>query len=92
MTIAFDVDGTLFDTSNKVRREIVMLLIALFDAGNTIIVWSGGGIDYAKQRIRELELEDFVSEYRPKIKVVGNNVEIAIDDQEVKLGTWNIRV
>lgn len=91
MKIAFDIDGTLLDEHGNRRQNIVSLLVALADH-NTIIVWSGGGVDYARRKILDLGLEDFVNEYRPKLKVANSDIDIAIDDQEVTLGRQNIRV
>lgn len=43
--ICFDVDGTLIDYDGAGRVEIVNELLRYVREGNTVYVWSGGGID-----------------------------------------------
>lgn len=90
MLIAFDVDGCLFGYDNKPRPEVCALLEALAHDGNQIIVWSGGGEEYARQRVRELEIAKYVSKCLFKMKILG--VDIAFDDKDVKLGKHNIKI
>lgn len=92
-TVAFDVDGTLIyqDTNPAAgrkedypREEVVQLFKSLEAIGCEMYIWSGGGIPYARQWARLLGL-------KATIVAKGSFVpDIAIDDQEVKLGKVNI--
>lgn len=105
ITIAFDIDGTLRDNTvtEKVlpNQRIVDLLIILRSFKNVrIIVWSGGGKQYAEKVCKELKIEKYVHEFRSKIVTwedpwgVHNRehmVDIAIDDiQHCELGLMNL--
>ena len=81
MVIAFDVDGTLIDFNDNIRPEVVMLLTTLVYAGNHVIVWSGGGKDYAEQVGRRLGLPDTVV-YLSKFPAPSFHVDIAVDDEK----------
>lgn len=91
MIIAFDVDGTLLDYEDKPRKEIIELLKALDQPENTVVVWSGGGEEYARMVVERLGLEKYVHMTSSKINR-HLKVDLAIDDQEVKLGKLNLRV
>lgn len=65
MTIAFDVDGTLVTYNDKPRWDIIELL-KILSKYNTVIVWSGGGKDYAEMWTRKLFLDEFVSSCHTK--------------------------
>lgn len=71
VTIAFDVDGTLRDSTiqDKVvaNERIRTLLITLSSFKNVVItVWSGGGELYARQCINEMGLAKYVDTYADK--------------------------
>jgi hypothetical protein len=95
IVIAFDVDDTLIvpavatglqvDTPNY---ENIALYKWFQSQGNYMIIWSGGGIDYAKRWAEKLGLKyDEIC-----IKEKNENVDIAVDDCEVDLAKVNIRV
>lgn len=85
--VAFDVDGTLIDAEDRPRPEIISILRGLAP-WCTVVVWSGGGIGYARQWGRKLDLPPSVI-YWTK----GGKVDITFDDQEIKtMGTVNINV
>jgi hydroxymethylpyrimidine pyrophosphatase-like HAD family hydrolase len=90
-TIAFDVDGTLIDKDDKPRKEVIALLRALAN-GNEIIVWSGGGKSYADMWVNRLNLGEFVYQTASKIGIAQKDIDLAIDDQDVKLGLYNIKL
>lgn len=102
ITIAFDVDGTLRDNREDYEQgnpigaqpneRIRTLLITLASFKNTqIIVWSGGGRDYAEDIVRVFKLEPYVDECMSKES--GFVPDIAIDDMhEVELGQYNLIV
>lgn len=91
MIIAFDVDGTLIDVNDNPRAHIIDMLkmFGQWD-GIRIVVWSGGGKDYASMWVRRLGLENYVD------KTMSKNMEyqpdLVFDDEYVKLGKTNIKV
>lgn len=94
MTIAFDIDDTLIippeatgldmDTPNY---ETIKIYNWFKTQGHTMVVWSGGGVDYARRWSDKLGLQPDM--------VVGKGsilVDIAFDDCDVKLGIVNVKV
>ena len=91
MRIAFDVDGTLIDYDEKPRENIIELLKMMAEMqGTTIIVWSGGGREYALTWVKRLGLDDYVDIVTSKDKSL--KVDIAFDDYKVNLAEVNITV
>lgn len=102
ITIAFDVDGTLrsnqeeYECGNPLgaqpNERIRNLLISLASFKNIqIIVWSGGGKEYAEDIVRTFKLEPYVDECMSKES--GFVPDIAIDDMhECNLGRHNLIV
>lgn len=92
-TVAFDIDGTLIDCGKRQpRHEILAMLWSFRLLPNVeVILWSGGGKEYAEQRARELFLSDLPCIGKPIWKGEPS-VDISFDDQECKLGKINIRV
>lgn len=103
--IAFDVDGTLIDSEGNVNWRQTETLRLLSRAKNVeIVVWSGGGKDYAESIVRMLKLEKYVKRCASK-NYLGKDSEgkhifepefvpdIAFDDiQDCILGKTNIIV
>lgn len=96
--IAFDVDGTLItdggaypDISNP---RIVELLKILSTFKNVrIVVWSGGGKEYAERWVRLLGVEDCVWKIASKMEHKEIQPDIAIDDiQDTAIGKINLIV
>lgn len=95
MKIAFDVDDTLIipavatnlpaDTPNY---EVIAILKWFQKQGHTIIIWSGGGVDYAKTWAEKLGLNP--CEIRVKEK--SKDIDITFDDCMVDLAKVNIQV
>lgn len=101
MIYAFDVDGTLFRMENGVevkRKEIIEMARALVLQRNTVIVWSGGGEKYARQRVRDAGLDGIgiiaLAKGTELLKGKSEKVrpDVVFDDQDVNLGTLNVRV
>lgn len=110
--IAFDVDGTLITNTNPDNRihgqpdnddvpnvNIINLLMLLAHMKNTkIVVWSGGGAEYAATWGRRLGLDKYVWKYASKIGsrevfFPMTGPDIAIDDiQACELGLTNLIV
>lgn len=76
--IAFDVDGTLVDEITNAPKYWVIDLLLWFKKMNwDVIIWSGGGIDYAIMWTRKLGLID-------SVRVLSKwsiPVDIAVDDE-----------
>ena len=102
VTIAFDVDGTLRNNRKAYERgnpfgaqpneRIRSLLIALASFKNVkIVVWSGGGKEYAEDIVSSFKLKPYVDACYGKED--GFVPDIAIDDiQACELGGVNLIV
>lgn len=93
--IAFDVDDTLIsppeatDLDRDVPNYETIAIYRWFQSqGNRMIVWSGGGEDYARMWGEKLGLK--ADEYRAKAP--DKTVSICFDDCIVDLAQVNIRV
>lgn len=100
IAICFDVDGTLIDGDKK-HVSTMKLLVALTEQSwknVRIVVWSGGGREYAKTIVRRYGLDAL-----PNLQVMGKlqyqelrdkgYKVIAIDDiQDTRLGDVNLIV
>ncbi len=86
MTVCFDIDGTLINYDGSPRQEVIDLFRAFEKLGATMVIWSGGGVDYATRVRDRLGLE-------AQIHAKGSfKPDLAIDDQSVNLGKINFRV
>lgn len=109
--IAFDIDGTLLNNegispetpsylrpATPLNLEVVLLLQILSKKmkNTKIIVWSGGGRDYAEQVVRRYGLEKFVHRCYSKQdydEELYGRVDICFDDvHECRLAEKNIIV
>lgn len=97
LTIAFDVDDTLivpaiatgFD--RDVPNYEVIALYRWFQAqGNYMIIWSGGGQDYAQTWAEKLGLT--ADEYLAKDTRMKDRIDIAFDDSDITLAKVNVKV
>lgn len=108
--VAFDVDGTLIRNSEEVREhgkvynddvpivhQINTLQVLSTYKNIRIVVWSGGGKDYAATWGRRLGLDKYVWRYASKLehkqlKAMCDTL-IAIDDiQSTQIGDVNLIV
>lgn len=92
LTVAFDVDGTLIRLTadgRDVPNYDVIDQYRWFQAeGHHMVIWSGGGERYARQRAEQLGLvADLYCAKDPKVFA-----HITFDDEEVTLGEVNIQV
>lgn len=97
LVVAWDVDDTILipsvatghhsDLPNHKNIQVMRWFKA---QGAHIIVWSGGGVPYAKEWVRKLGLEKVVDEVIPKEK--NPQVDICFDDCLVNLATVNVKV
>lgn len=94
VVIAFDIDGTLLNNEGvppatpvhlrpptSVNLEIVLLLqlLAKHMKNTRIIVWSGGGLEYAESIVRRYGLERYVDRCYAK-GTCDEAVDICFDD------------
>lgn len=87
-TIAFDTDGTLIHITEDVPRyDIIAIFLAFQKLGCKMVIWSGGGIDYATRWRDKLGLT-------AEVVAKGSFVpDIAFDDEkECVLGKVTIHV
>lgn len=95
-TVFFDIDGTLLDEHDRPREEVIDLLKAFYRVGCTIGVWSGGGLHYVQRRVRQLDLESFVTYQASKtqiVEVLDAGATIFVDDRDLLIdGVEVIRV
>lgn len=97
MIIAFDVDDTLILPPEATGLDIdtpnyeVIAIYKWFQAqGNTMVIWSGGGVSYAEMWAKKLGLQP--DKILPKVKFQTITVDIAFDDCDVDLATVNLKV
>lgn len=90
--IAFDVDGTLIkrtDNGDVPRYEIVQMCQTFVALGHSVFVWSGGGVNYAREWARKLNL-------LPHVRIVEKNahmgMDIAFDDHATSLAEVDVIV
>jgi len=98
MKIAFDIDDTLIipaialgviNTSQDVPNYEVIEIYRWFQQqGHSMVVWSGGGVDYAKRWAEKLGLEPCTI----RLKEKSDDIDLAFDDCDVDLGKVNIKV
>ena len=98
MRIAFDIDDTLYKVSDDRKRqvpdyELIQVLRWFYNNGNTILVWSAGGIDYAQQIVDKLGLTLMVTVIRKGAADDRRGViDICFDDETVTNGIVNVKV
>lgn len=97
IVIAFDVDGTIITNTGEteiVHEPIVEMLKTLSKFKNVkIVVWSGGGKDYAARWGRLSGVDEYVWRYASKTEHKEINADIAIDDiQDTAIGGINLIV
>lgn len=91
--IAFDVDGTIYGSplaakaTPRANMPVIMLMQLLSEMKNTrIIVWSGGGKEYAENIVVKFGLEQYVDSCCGKHEYdegIFGRVDIAFDDQHL---------
>lgn len=111
LLVAFDIDGTILNNEGippatpphlrpktSVNLEVVLLLqlLSKYTKNVKIIVWSGGGQDYAENIVRQYGLEKYVWRAFGKAdydETIHGKVDICFDDVHAcKLAEKNIIV
>ena len=93
MIVAFDVDLCLITKENRINHEVLDLLLWFIKNNDRVIIWSGGGIDWAKKWARHLGVDNKVQvamKTMENAKALG--IDIAVDDEFVELGKVNIKI
>jgi phosphoserine phosphatase len=93
--IAFDVDNTLITEKFEPIYTNIWLLINLSTIKNVkILVWSGGGREYAQHHIEKLGLKNYVKYISDKNRIMADHYQpqITFDDQIINLGKVNLQV
>ena len=100
--VAFDCDGTLISNTNGLGREklnidVYHMLMLFSKMKNTkVIVWSGGGKEYAEQIVAKYGLYQYVEACYGKqeyAETIHGHVDICFDDMHAcKLAGKNIIV
>lgn len=86
--IAFDVDGTLIDQDGKPRYEIIEIYRMFESLGCHMIIWSGGGENYAQNIANRLGLKAEIIRKCHKDRYI----DIAFDDVGIDTDNPNINV
>lgn len=107
ITVAFDVDGTLrcncTRTCRGINTNIYCLLVILSGFKNVkIVVWSGGGADYARSFWNSTNSQNYLEGFKIKTPTFESKLnyvarhgqpDIAIDDiQDTAIGKVNLIV
>lgn len=86
LLVAFDIDGTLIDDLDNPRYEVIDLLRWFVKNGHEVVVWSGGGEDYAMHWCNKLGLArmgiTYVEKNGFKKRDDGFKLDIAVDDED----------
>lgn len=97
VAICFDVDGTLIDEDTKHHTTLALLRVLCLQKWKNVyvIVWSGGGKQYAETIGNRLELEGVKYHSKMEHEQLRQKYAkiIAIDDiQDTRLGDVNLIV
>lgn len=79
MIVAFDCDGTLLHLNEKPNDDMIAMVKAMAKLKAHIIIWSGGGQDWAERIAYKLGLTEYADEIIAKDPKV--QVDIAFDDE-----------
>lgn len=87
--VAFDVDGCLIHFDDTPNYNNIDLFNKFVKIGCYVIVWSGGGRDYAEHWSNKLGLRP--NEIRDKLDK-WDDVDLAFDDEKINLAKINILI
>lgn len=82
LKVAWDVDDTLIwnsDTPKWVGIDLLRWFVRLGHERTDLIVWSGGGVEYAERWCEKLGIDRWVR----VIEKGSEEVDIAIDDMDI---------
>ena len=88
--VAFDLDGTLIylagEFADTPRYDVVDMFHMFESIDCEMVIWSGGGNDYARRWAQKLGLTATI------VRKGQIPVDIAVDDEHVTLGKVNLKV
>ena len=96
--IAFDIDGTLLVTNQKMGRtepdqELLAALKWFYKNGDEVFLWSSGGVEYAKEIAEKLGITAMVKIIeKPDFGGHHPDMDLAFDDVEKNLAKTNILI
>ena len=101
--VAFDIDNTLWEIvkgkDGKLHQvpdhDLIQVLRWFHANGDTVYVWSAGGMDHAETISKKLGLEKLVTVIPKGIygePKSGLKIDLSFDDEAVKLASVNIKV
>jgi hypothetical protein len=100
--VAFDTDETIYKSwdpgdgsrSMMIRWDVINIAICLKQVGAKLVLWSGGGGEYAKSVANRMGLSFLFDEFSMKSNADAERlcVDISFDDQLVDLGKVSIKV
>lgn len=96
--VAFDCDGTILSMQDNPIHKNIQHLLWYVNNGDRVIVWSGGGKDYASHIAKKVlgpiyeEKGLITCMHKNMDNAKKHGVEIAYDDEIVELGKVNIKV
>lgn len=89
--VAVDIDDTLVRLDESVNNNVLEFIFVMDRLNAFIILWSGGGEDYARHWGRRLGLDPFIDLY--SAKTTDLQPHLTVDDgPEVDFGCPNILV
>jgi hydroxymethylpyrimidine pyrophosphatase-like HAD family hydrolase len=87
-SVAFDCDGTLMNLDGTINTRLVDFAKSLIRAGFVVYVWSGGGIEYARDIARSVGLDGAIIRFKGDVKP-----DLCIDDMPgIKLAQINLTI
>lgn len=96
MIVAFDVDDTLIIPSvatgferDVPNYDVIRVYQFFHDQGHVMVIWSGGGAEYARMWAGKLGL---VATYYLDKHDAFVKPDLTFDDSDLKLGTVNVKV
>lgn len=84
MIVCFDCSGTLVDYNDKPQPAVIAMLRGFKAAGYRVVVWSGGGIDFARNIVNFCGITDAVDVISAKTTTIIPDV--TVDDEKIYSG------
>ena len=105
MKIAFDVDDTLWMVVRDKKNpsygrqvpdyDLIQVLKWFYNNGDTLYIWSAGGVEYAQQIAEKLGIAHMLTAI-PKVALGDDSnpykIDIAFDDCETKLAKVDVLI
>jgi phosphoglycolate phosphatase-like HAD superfamily hydrolase len=79
-TVYIDVDGTLIDIDNKIYKGVEKVLKRFKNLGYTLICWSHGGREHAKDICQRHNIDSFFTHFLDKPDILVDDTPMRILD------------